>query len=243
MRINFALLLIASFVLSVFAPATKGVVTLDSWSFDKIVDDDATVLVKFDQEYAHDAKEEAFKEFAKRIGERGNKNKLIVAQVTSVDYGENRNEDLIERFGVKKEDFPVYKLFLRSTVIPYDGEVTVDSLSNFVKSNTGIYIGAPGTIEEFDILAAEFFSADTKKRGTIISSLKEKAAKLDETTKASADVYLGIMEHVIERGDGFIESETKRVQRLKEGKLTEEKKNQFNLRLNILASFQHIQNK
>jgi len=237
MRINFVLLLIASFFLSVFAPSTKGVVTLDSWTFDKIVDDDTTVLVKFDQEYPFGAKEDAFKEFAKRIGERGKKNKLIVAQVPSVEYGENRNEDLLQRFDIKKEDFPVFKLFVRSKELPIDGEVTVDSLSNFVKSNTGVYIGAPGTIEEFDLLAAEFISADAQKRGSIVTKLKEKAAKLDESSKSSSDVYLSIMEHVIERGDGFIETETKRVQRLKEGKLTEEKKNQFNVRHNILASF------
>jgi len=231
------LLFLLSSFLSSFAHGTKGVLSLDSYTFPKIVDGDSTVLVKFDKDYSSGYKEDAFKEFAIRVGDMGERNKLVVAQVLYNEYGDNKNEDLLERFGVKKEDFPVFKLFHRSTVgLPYEEEVAVDLLSNFVRKNSGIYTGASGTLEEFDSLAAEFVcSAENRK--SVIAKAKEKVKKLDESAKDLSDVYLGVMEHVIERGEEFIESETKRVTKLLDGKVKEEKKKLFNQRINVLASF------
>ena len=37
----------------------------------------------------------------------------------SVDYGEKENQELADRYGLKKEDFPHYKLFVKGRDEPY----------------------------------------------------------------------------------------------------------------------------
>ena len=59
------------------------------------------------------------------------------------EYGEKENDQLRERFNIKKDDFPVYKLFLQNEATPVDfkGEVKADELSRFVKTNARLWIG------------------------------------------------------------------------------------------------------
>ena len=61
----------------------------------------------------------------------------------SVEYGEKENDDLRERYNINKEDFPVYKLFKQNEATPIDftGEIKVDELSKFVKTNSRLWIG------------------------------------------------------------------------------------------------------
>ena len=57
------------------------------------------------------------------------------------DYGEKDNSDLAERFGVTKEDYPVYKMFLQGTKdpIPYTGDVkNADKIKKFVMETSGM---------------------------------------------------------------------------------------------------------
>ena len=48
-----------------------------------------------------------------------------------------------ERFNIKKEDFPVYKLFIQGQKEPieFKGEIKSDELTRFAKQEAGLWIG------------------------------------------------------------------------------------------------------
>lgn len=96
-------------------------------------------------------------------------------------------------------------------------------------------------LPQFDELAEEFMVADNKENmESILSKAKELASAITEgVEKRSADVYVKMMQKVIERGMGFIASEKERVKNIKEGKITSTKKEEMQGRLNILHSFKH----
>ena len=45
------------------------------------------------------------------------------------------------------------------------------------------------------------------------------------------------MQKIIEKGDGFVETELERLEKLRSGKLSDKKKEQIGGRLNILSTF------
>jgi endoplasmic reticulum protein 29 len=59
--------------------------------------------------------------------------------LTLADYGDKLNDDLRERFGLNKDDFPVFKIFKKGTSDPvaYTGEIKSDALLRFTKDETG----------------------------------------------------------------------------------------------------------
>merc|ERR1719399_356385 len=229
--------------LALLAPAlqakAQGAINLDTYTFDKIVDGSRDVLVKFDQEYAYGDAEDAFKALCKTVGPL--KGGTLIAEVGVQDYGEKENTDVAERFGASKGDFPVYKLFKKggdvAKPVAYTGEKTEAALSQFLKAETGLYIGLPGNLEAFDKLAAGFLGADGAMMTARLAEAEAAlaAAAADDSTSAKADVK--IMKRVQEKGVGFVEGEVKRVKKLIGGKITDKKKKFFNERLNILASF------
>ena len=60
-----------------------------------------------------------------------------------LDYGDKDNEDLRERFEVKKEDYPVFKLFKQGQkeTVDFTQSVTSEDLSRFVKLEAGLWLG------------------------------------------------------------------------------------------------------
>ena len=56
-----------------------------------------------------------------------------------LDYGEKENSDLAERFGIKKEDFPHYKLFVQGRdPVDFTGDETkADEIKKFLIKETG----------------------------------------------------------------------------------------------------------
>lgn len=48
----------------------------------------------------------------------------------------------MERFGIKQQDYPVIKLFLKgSDPITFSGDVTENELLKFTTANTGLWFG------------------------------------------------------------------------------------------------------
>ena len=100
-------------------------------------------------------------------------------------------------------------------------------------------MGIPGLIEEFNKLSENFLSlSDDEKRVTL-----EKAEKLIESFDSKADVangkqYAKIMSNVISKGTEYI---TKEIERLRgilgSERVSESKKSDVQLRLNIINSF------
>eukprot|EP00118_Oscarella_pearsei_P024959 m.307205 g.307205 ORF g.307205 m.307205 type:complete len:288 (+) comp42017_c0_seq1:877-1740(+) len=225
-------LLLLACVCGVADSSAKGAVALDTLTFDKIIAAHDIVLVKFDKQYPYGDNEKQFETFA----QRGATNKaLLVAEVGVSEYGEKENEALKERFSVNKEDYPVYKLFLKGKAVEYSGDKSADDLTRFVKQEAGLWIGLPGCLEQFDELAGRFMSAGEHRQQVIEEA--QKAADAEEDKK-TAGLYVKLMGKIVEKGDGYVESETKRVKGLAEGRISKEKKDMFKLRLNILSSFQ-----
>merc|ERR1719426_157938 len=109
-KLLFSAVSLASLALSVDAIAL-GAIKLDNYTFDKVIsspDDAMQYLVKFDQSYAYGEKEDEFKALC-RVAYSAKK--FLVAEVPVQEYGDKENDDLRERFKLKKEDFPAYFLF------------------------------------------------------------------------------------------------------------------------------------
>jgi len=233
-------LLTLSCLSGVIGANTKGVLTLDSWTFDKVIGGPNTVLVKFDKEYAYGEKEDAFKEFAKMVGEMGNGARdFIIAEVGRTDYGERKNTDLHERYGVNENDYPVFKLFARGSTAPisYTDDVDVESLTRFARTEAGVWIGLAGCLEKFDKLAISFMEQNDAGKKKILSKATSAKEGVNAESMDSAKAYVRVMKKIIEKGDGFVDTEIARINKLKEGRLTDAKQQLFTRRLNVLSTF------
>ncbi|KAL3858492.1 hypothetical protein ACJMK2_013080 [Sinanodonta woodiana] len=219
--------------------AVKGSVPLNSGVFQKVIDKYQAVLVKFDETYPYGEKQDTFKKVAQATISQSD---LLVAEVQIADYGDKENFDLGEKYGVKKENYPVYRLFLKGKPesILYKGSATnADDIKKFIMKESGLWLGLPACLEEFDKLVKQFYKASGEERNAIITQAEEEAKKLTaESEKASAEVYIKTMKKIAEKGDNFVDLEIERVEKLKDGKISDKKKEQLSERLNILTSFQ-----
>merc|ERR1719362_1235855 len=95
--------------LQVVEATAGGALKADNYTFDKLLAiPDHNILYKFDQSYAYGDKEDEFKILCKLAFTVP---KFFVAEVPVQEYGDKENDDLRERFKLKKEDFPAYFLF------------------------------------------------------------------------------------------------------------------------------------
>lgn len=198
-------------------------------------------LIKFDVAYPYGEKHDEFGKTAEAT--RGVLD-LIVAEVNVKDYGDKDNQDLAEKYEVKTKDFPVLKLFRNGIDEPetYKGDFKVDDIIAFVKLHTGVYIGLPGCIEEFDKLAAEFIKVkDPEKRAELFKKAKEMVDKGLDSPRSTeyAQIYLKLMEKIGEKGDEFVKNEIQRVENLRKTKVSVDRKEGLQKRLNILQAFVH----
>lgn len=222
----------------VASSSTKGSLALDPWTFDKIRRSYDAVLVKFDTPYPHGEKQDQFAaiaEAARTVPE------LIVAEVAVKDYGEKENQELAEKYDVKKEDFPLLKLFVRDKEEPvsYAGEnFKADDIKKFIRENSGVYIGLSACVEKFDKLASEFIQAKAEHRNIILTKAEEMLDESkDNQEKKSGEVYVKLMKKIMEKGDELVEGESERLTRIQHSKLTKEKRDEMQARLNILQAF------
>lgn len=214
---------------------------MDSLTFDKVVPKFKATLVKIDTAYPYGEKQD---EWAKVAIDLKATPDLLVADVGVRDYGEKENEDIANRYSVKKDDFPQIRLFLNGDLenpIAFDGkDFKADDIKTFVKQKSGIKILLDSCLEEFDELAAKFTAdkASKEEQQKVLETAKTKASALDkESDKKSANIYVKIMEKAVERGTVFYDSERQRVQNLLSGKLSDAKKKELQGRLNIIQSF------
>lgn len=225
--------------------ASNGCVELDNLTFDKIVKRFKYTLVKFDVAFPYGEKHEAFTNFATENTD--GVDDLLFALVGIKDYGEKENADLGKRFHIP-EKYPVIKLFNNDTIdeyvdYPEGEEITVDSLRKFIKANTDLYIGLPGCLKEVDTLAAKFARVQNSKEALL--QMVSEAKQLEHLYKAekankSFQIYITLMKKMAQSAKtvkDFISGENDRVRKLLKGKISDNKKSDLNLRLNIMASF------
>jgi endoplasmic reticulum protein 29 len=232
--------------LTISAANCKGCTPLDELNFDKIVKRFDATLVKFDTAYAYGDKHEEFGKVALDLAEIEN---VLTAEVGIKDYGEKDNSALGEKYGVKKEDFPVLFVFhknkqtgeLEHHRFTDDDDFKANTIKTFIRQKTGIYLPLPGCIEEFDTLATGLLTAENPgEKGKVMAEAEKAflAIATESTKKAKADIYIKIMRKVVKEGNEFAEKEMKRVKKvLKEGKIADAKKEGMEKRINVLRSF------
>jgi len=223
---------------------TSGVVSLDTRTFDKIVDGHYPVLVKVDKKWSTST---VYKELSDKVAESSTK--LLLAEVAVSDYGEKDNEDLAKRFGISKEDFPAFMFFAQGSTAPlkYDGNTKeADDFIRWLKKN-GVHLGLSGTVQRMDELAAEFMKSEVT-RADVLSEAEKAAAELTsklaletdtgKAEKSNIDSYIRVMKNVIKEGVAFVDKEVKRLEKLKGDKAVKaDKRAMFAQRLNIVSSF------
>ncbi|XP_046386613.1 endoplasmic reticulum resident protein 29 [Ischnura elegans] len=220
----------------------KGCLPLDSYTFDKVISKFKASVIKFDVAYPYGPKHD---EFAKVSEAAFTIPELLIGEVGVKDYGDQENSDLAERYKVSKEDFPVIKLFVEGKKDPFtyspgtSEDFTADNIKKFIRSTSGIYIGLPGCLERFDRLVAEFLAeSDEKAQRKLLrdaENLWDKAQGRSE--QRAAETYVKLMRKVIDKGKEFVDGEMKRVEGLIKGKVSKEKKEELQNRINILQSF------
>lgn len=215
----------------------RGILKLDNTTFDRIVDGTKTVFVRFDKEYAYGDEHDAWKKFAAEVG--GSSADMLVADVGISEYGDKDNSDIADRFDIKSDAFPQYRLWLKgagssTSPMAFAGDKKYEDFLRFAQEKAGVWVGLPGQVKELDELAKQFAKGD--KKGALAKA--EKAAKGLETKDAdSGKYYVKVMQKISEN-DGFVAKETERLQKMiDDGSVKADKKTQFGRRLNILSSF------
>jgi endoplasmic reticulum protein 29 len=209
-----------------------GALKLDNYTLDKVLAvPEHSIFVKFDQSYAYGEKEDEFKALCKVAYKAP---KFLVGEVPVQEYGDKDNDDLRERYHLKKDDFPAYFLFNEANKegLRYSGNIKADDMAAWLRRHK-IPVPAIGTIAEMDELAKKFMKDQD-------SSHVDAAKKLaDETYKGDrkAQMYLKIMEKIKAKGEAYVADETKRVGKILEGKLAAEKKDEMSDKIKVLGAF------
>merc|ERR1719378_1171247 len=193
-------------LVSVAAYTDRGIVKLDNTTFDRLIDGTKAVFVRFDKEYAYGDEHDAWKEYAKTVGESAAD--LLSCDVGVSEYGDKDNADIAERFSIKTDDFPQYRLWKKGMTstdepIKFSGEKKADEFLRFVQEKAGAWIGLPGQIKDLDEIAKEFLSGG--KKADVLKKAEAAAAGFTEET---AKYYVKVMTKL---SDGeFITKETSR---------------------------------
>jgi len=206
---------------------------LDNYTFDQFLAIPGySVLVKFDQPYAYGDKEDEFKTVCKLAYEVP---QFFVAEVPVQEYGDKENDDLRQRFGLKKEDFPAYYLFnsANSEGLKFAGDVKVDDITLWLRRNQ-IKLPLVGTIGELDQVAQKFLKDGLAEEH--LAKAKDLAAGQFSADRKAA-VYVKVMEKVKEKGEGYLAAETERVNKILSGHVTAEKKAELTDKIRVLNAF------
>jgi len=217
-----------------------GCTPLDTLAFDKIINAFPVSLVKFDVAYPYGDNHD---EFAKVSKDAASVERLFIGEVGIKDYGEKDNEDLAARFGIKKDDYPVAVVFTKGEAgemkhVKFTGKFKAEDLKTFVRKESGVYLPLIGCIEEFDKLADELLAAPAKARSEVVKRAEDAWDKAEGLkNQKRAEIYVKIMRKVADLGVEFIKTEDARVKKVMDGKVSKEKKEELEERLNILKSF------
>merc|ERR1719198_2667009 len=216
----------------------RGILKLDNCTFDRLVDGSRNIIVRFDKEYSYGDDHDAWKDFAKTVGESSAD--VLVADVGVSEYGDKDNSDLSDRYSIKSDDFPQYRLWTKgspSSAAPdvFKGDKKSDAFLRYVQEKAGVWIGLPGQLKELDALAKEFGSGSKDK---VLKKAEAAVKSLDEKDAEFGKYYVKVMSKVVATGGDFVKKETDRLQKMvDDASVKASKKDQFGRRLNILSSF------
>ena len=89
----------------------RGILKLDNTTFDRLIDGSKTVFVRFDKEYSYGDEHDAWKSFAAKVGDSSAD--ILICDVGVSEYGDKDNADISDRYSIKSDDFPQYRLCAR----------------------------------------------------------------------------------------------------------------------------------
>lgn len=223
----------------VTAGRDQGVVTLDAITFAKIVGGERPALVRFDVLYPFGDETEAYQ----LVALNSTSSSLVVCHVGISDYDDAATLDLAKRFGVPTDDrdtWPVIIFFPARSLegVTYVGDKqNADELRRFIRGQ-GVYIGLEGCTDAGDKVAKDFMVSDARTRKALLAET-DKAAAADGI-EGTLKLYVAVMKKIMEKGDGFISTETTRLKRvIAQGieSLTSAQVRKLKMRLNVVASF------
>jgi len=242
------LLLITILVTSGCAFDTKGCVSLDALTFDKVVDGHRPVLVRFDKKWSL---EKLHKEIAERIDASS---PLLIAEVEVAEYGEKENSDLAKRFKVNKEDYPAFLLFKdkpsQPLRFPLGKPGSADAVLRWVRSAGQVWVPLAGLLDPYEALVSRFMASSPSEQGEMLKEAEglvqqvEAAGGKNETLRQLkrelAEYYTKVMDRISKEGPAFAEKELARVEKLStDASVKKAVQDKFALKANIALSFVH----
>jgi protein disulfide-isomerase A6 len=211
---------------------------LDSANFDKIaLDESKDVLVEFYAPWCGHCKSLAptYEKLAKAYASEKN---IVIASVNA-DAAENK--PLAARFGVT--GFPTLKYFPKGNKAgeEYSSGRSLGDFVSFINEKTGSKRSENGDLNELagvdaalSTLAAEYVAADAAGRTDIKAKI---AARVAEVGTDDATHYSKTVEKIEAKGDSYAATESARVAKNLEGKVTAERRDAMTIRRNILNAF------
>uniref|UniRef100_A0A6T8AFN6 Endoplasmic reticulum resident protein 29 C-terminal domain-containing protein n=1 Tax=Prymnesium polylepis TaxID=72548 RepID=A0A6T8AFN6_9EUKA len=216
----------------------RGILKLDNATFDRLVDGSRNIMVRFDKEYSYGDDHDAWKDFAKTVGDSSAD--VLIADVGVSEYGDKDNSDLSDRYSIKSDDFPSYRFWAKGAAssadpVKYEGAKKKDDFLRFIQEKAGAWIGLAGQVKELDALAKEFVGASDKK--AVLAKAEAAAKGVDGKDADSAKYYVKVMTKGADDA-GFVGKEMARLTKMMDdGSVKPAKKEQFGRRLNMLSSF------
>jgi len=119
---------------------------------------------------------------------------------------EKLNQFFVERFAIDQKRLPVYLLFKKSkqnTIIDpirYQGEITSEGLTRFVKKELNLTLLLEGCLEEWNEIAAEFMTLSKEKQLEKINRIEKeilpKYDNINDKMLSSARIYYTMMKRI-----------------------------------------------
>lgn len=188
----------------------NGVAHVNSKAFDKIIPRFKRALVKFDLVHSVGQTQKAFKEVADWSIDDDD---TIVIEVC-VEY-KGINNDLMERFELRKRELPQYMLFVRGRDKPlyYLGDILRSSdIISFITAKSKVWFDYPMYMATFDNFVEEFFEANPKDMKNVIGRAEKAAVGLDdEVMRSRALIYIETMLKVVDHGEKKLDEDHKKV--------------------------------
>jgi len=217
--------------------ASSNVETLTTQSFDSIaLDETKDVLVEFYAPWCGHCKQLApvYEKLATAFAAEKN---VVIAKVDG-----DAEPALSSRFGVT--GFPTLKFFGKTskkepeayehardlqTLVDY-----VNTKASTLRTSEGTFLDTVGRVSSLDSIVSQYLATPNAQT---ISKAESEVSKLSGNDKTYGEIYVKLLRAYEKKGSSFVESETSRVSRMLEGHLTPEKRDELQLRRNILKAF------
>jgi len=218
---------------------SESVEVLTKNNFDGIVmDETKNVLVEFYAPWCGHCKALApiYEKVAKTFE---NEKNCVVAKVNC-----DNEKDLKKRFGVT--GYPTLKFFSKENKagVEYEHGRSEEDLTGYLNEKCGAQrvVGGGlaehvGRFIEFDHVAKNFMK-DVSSRESAASNILKIIEKYP-LEKITGNYYIKVMDKILAKGDGFPASEIARIEKLLEGHLKANKRDEMYKRINVLKIFKN----